>query len=697
MRLCVSQSYVLLMDVGDIQHERLIIKFMEHEKIMDRCSDPMHERNSMDPTKIYEVPLRKEVPETGAFVDALTVKHLLRSFCQLKKLDFPKENSIPIEEGNAFQCTVSLCDRFPLEKKIWSTTVDQKVKYGITKLYVEIVWELYLVLQLFFKNELDSHFVPIQIMRNNNHKLETVYSQPPQTARQRRIPKAFQEAYDERKHDPSPPLCRCYCYALIMEPNYYDSYLGLVTQNPISSRFLKEIEFQVINVEERIDKRIVELFLEALDAENSDLLRERASQHKSKWITCKVRLAPTANDSICDLTEQEYAKLKDFHRECFRMADWNRMQLKPLEESSEQRHFIICPLIEQSDSNNTSVLIIDWLTVEHVFKSLFGTKTICDWPKGWQNTFQKQDQLMKVCFPSKKAAQSPEKYKISTHLCMSYGIYSPLTSEDLMPELLHKNRQNVKKVPPIDYTKIEISLSESSSDLVNINASIRPQDGIESLHPKQPRVVNDNSQHENTKISKHMPQIREKKGSSFETHYQQLGMSLSPKNQLLYVSRTMNPVVEDSLRTDHKKQYNPDNIFRNLNLYPSQILFPTGLSVDMFLNFINTPSMLWRIENLLNAYDLAEELENSTINAVHVEPKNIFTALCTPQSDKENYQLLECLGDTVLKFLTVLHGFFAFPDLAQGIAIKSIRGKGEGSKLKKYERLPVVLFVLFLL
>ena len=81
---------------------------------------------------------------------------------------------------------------------------------------------------------------------------------------------------------------------------------------------------------------------------------------------------------------------------------------------------------------------------------------------------------------------------------------------------------------------------------------------------------------------------------------------------------------------------------------------------------LNLPAILWRLENYFNLFD-AHKLLTKMSGGVPINFDLLFESLCTLLSNTNlSYEALECLGDRVLKFLTVLHGTFTMTNADQG-------------------------------
>ena len=213
--------------------------------------------------------------------------------------------------------------------------------------------------------------------------------------------------------------------------------------------------------------------------------------------------------------------------------------------------------------------------------------------------------------------------------------------------------------------------------------------------------------------------------------FEKFGVSLQPKDQAVLVTRRYCPRIRDTLcchdspeneKQDNKKnkQNKKNNKFnknkkiqkkskRKKKLYsfrdichrgrftPMSEAYPTGLSSKFWFQLLNMPSVLWRIENWLNVFDIDSKLQsfaghedisiNSNVNnnknmnenkdeseslslnenSIRIEPQFIFEALCNEQAASGvSYQKLECLGDTVLKFWAVLNLFLQYPNASEG-------------------------------
>ncbi|ETO21864.1 hypothetical protein RFI_15339, partial [Reticulomyxa filosa] len=104
------------------------------------------------------------------------------------------------------------------------------------------------------------------------------------------------------------------------------------------------------------------------------------------------------------------------------------------------------------------------------------------------------------------------------------------------------------------------------------------------------------------------------------------------------------------------------NAVTMFKMFPSQTVIPTGIEYALALQMPSLPYILWRIEHWLNAGDLQLQLLHDPTYPVYLHFTELSSALYSIDTKhSHSFDAWECFGDSVLKFLTIVQGFFEFP------------------------------------
>uniref|UniRef100_A0A6B2KWY7 Uncharacterized protein n=1 Tax=Arcella intermedia TaxID=1963864 RepID=A0A6B2KWY7_9EUKA len=144
--------------------------------------------------------------------------------------------------------------------------------------------------------------------------------------------------------------------------------------------------------------------------------------------------------------------------------------------------------------------------------------------------------------------------------------------------------------------------------------------------------------------------------SNFLEHFsKKRGFEIIDTNQELVEARRLR-YPKNGLRVQQKTEKKTPGIY-----LPPELCFVEELTTEMHDQAILLPSILIRLESLLIAHQLREACP------IRADPDKILEAL-TPSGVAEgfNYERLENLGDTVLKYLVCLSLFVVYPDYTEG-------------------------------
>ena len=248
----------------------------------------------------------------------------------------------------------------------------------------------------------------------------------------------------------------------------------------------------------------------------------------------------------------------------------------------------------------------------------------------------------------------------------------PPSWDDLMRERekRYKNNKNVKNMDKMSYTQSQYIRDTTENELLNsIDSDSNVLKQIFVSYGKHPTLRTDDdltggdndSDHDNDKND-----TSSDISSTIFGYYQLFNIKLNPPNQEFLVTRSKSPQIRDVMdMKHHDKQSQKRMLLSQLSIakqgkyLPLSKVYPTGISSSFWYQLLNIPSILWRIENILNIYDIYSNLE---YNGITIDQKLIYESLCNAQSHSGlSYENLEWFGDSVLKFAIALYLFVENP------------------------------------